>query len=75
MADLICMFVVTTVVLKRSIFHELSYNKYIVPKESKLLKALIRCNLVLQMKVFLCLTRLNPCVAHCSTDSIPWVYT
>jgi hypothetical protein len=23
---------------------------------------------------FLCLTRLNPCVARCSTDSIPWVH-
>jgi hypothetical protein len=22
---------------------------------------------------FPCFTRLNPCVAHCSTDSIPWV--
>jgi hypothetical protein len=21
-----------------------------------------------------CFTRLNPCVAHCSTDSIPWVH-
>jgi hypothetical protein len=24
---------------------------------------------------FPCCTRLNPCVAHCSTDSIPWVLT
>jgi hypothetical protein len=24
---------------------------------------------------FPCFTRLNPCVAHCSTDSIPWVLT
>jgi hypothetical protein len=23
---------------------------------------------------FPCFTRLNPCVAHCSTDSIPWVH-
>jgi hypothetical protein len=23
---------------------------------------------------FSCGTRLNPCVAHCSTDSIPWVH-
>jgi hypothetical protein len=23
---------------------------------------------------FPCFTRLNPCVAHCSTNSIPWVY-
>jgi hypothetical protein len=23
---------------------------------------------------FLCFTTLNPCVAHCSTDSIPWVH-
>jgi hypothetical protein len=23
---------------------------------------------------FSCFTRLNPCVAHCSTDSIPWVH-
>jgi hypothetical protein len=23
---------------------------------------------------FHCFTRLNPCVAHCSTDSIPWVH-
>ena len=34
----------------------------------------IRCNLVLQKKEFLCFTRLNPCVAYCSTDSIPWVH-
>jgi hypothetical protein len=24
---------------------------------------------------FHCFTRLNPCVAHCSTNSIPWVLT
>jgi hypothetical protein len=24
---------------------------------------------------FPCFTRLNPCVAHCSTESIPWVLT
>jgi hypothetical protein len=23
---------------------------------------------------FPCFTRLNPCIAHCSTDSIPWVH-
>jgi hypothetical protein len=23
---------------------------------------------------FPCFTRFNPCVAHCSTDSIPWVH-
>jgi hypothetical protein len=23
---------------------------------------------------FPCFTRLNPCVAHCSTDLIPWVH-
>jgi hypothetical protein len=23
---------------------------------------------------FPCFTRLNPCVAHCSTDPIPWVH-
>jgi hypothetical protein len=23
---------------------------------------------------FLCFTRLNPYIAHCSTDSIPWVH-
>jgi hypothetical protein len=23
---------------------------------------------------FACFTRLNPCVTHCSTDSIPWVH-
>jgi hypothetical protein len=23
---------------------------------------------------FTCFTRLNPCVAHCSTDSTPWVH-
>jgi hypothetical protein len=24
--------------------------------------------------IFPCFTRLNPCVAHCSADSIPWVH-
>jgi hypothetical protein len=24
---------------------------------------------------FPCFTRLNPCIAHCSTDSIPWVHS
>jgi hypothetical protein len=23
---------------------------------------------------FPCFARLNPCIAHCSTDSIPWVH-
>jgi hypothetical protein len=23
---------------------------------------------------FPCFTRLNPCIAHCSTDTVPWVH-
>jgi hypothetical protein len=30
--------------------------------------------ILMMIDSFPCFTRLNPCVAHCSTDSIPWVH-